>query len=58
MIHEQLLQIKLVYQGGLVIMSLTRLASLLMAIPLLDNMGIYNLFLAVILALQIIHMQV
>ena len=58
MINEQLLQIKLAYQGGLVIMSLTRPALLLMAIALLVNMDIYNLFLAAILAQQIIHMQV
>ena len=57
-IHEQLLQIKSAYQGGLVIMSLTRPALLLMAIALLVNMDIYNLFLAAILAQQIIHMQV
>ena len=58
MINEQLLQIKLAYQAGLAIMLSTRLALLLMAIPLLPNMDIYNLFLAAILAQQIIHMQV
>ena len=58
MIHEQLLQIKSAYQVGLAIMSLTRPALLLMAIALLVNMDIYNLFLAAILAQQIIHMQV
>ena len=56
-IHEQLLQIKSAYLVGLAIMSSTRLALLLMAIPLLPNMDIYNLFLAAIPALQIIHMQ-
>ena len=58
MINEQLLQIKSAYQVGLVIMSLTRQALLLMAIALLANMDIYNLFWAAIPALQIIHMQV
>ena len=58
MINEQLLQIKSAYQAGLAIMSSTRPASLLMAIPLLPNMDTYNLFLAAIPALQIIHMQV
>ena len=58
MINEKLLQIKSVYQAGLAIMSSTHQALLLMAIPLLPNMDIYNLFLAVILAQQIIHMQV
>ena len=58
MINEQLLQIKSAYQAGLAIMLSTRPASLLMAILLLPNMDIYNLFLAVILAQQIIHMQV
>ena len=58
MINEQLLQIKSAYQAGLAIMLSTRPASLLMAILLLLNMDIYNLFLAVIQALQIIHMQV
>ena len=58
MINEQLLQIKSAYQADLAIMSSTHPALLLMAIPLLDNMVIYNLFLAVIQALQIIHMQV
>ena len=58
MINEQLLQIKSAYQAGLAIMSLTRLALLLMAILLLHNMVIYNLFLDAIQALQIIHMQV
>ena len=58
MIHEQLLQIKSAYQDGLAIMSSTRLALLLMAILLLHNMDIYNLFLDAIPALQIIHMQV
>ena len=57
MINEQLLQIKSADQAGLAIMSSTRPALLLMAIPLLPNMVIYSLFLAVILALQIIHMQ-
>ena len=57
MINEQLLQIKSAYQAGLAIMSLTRLALLLMAILLRLNMDIYNLFLAAILAQQIIHMQ-
>ena len=57
-IHEQLLQIKSAYQDDLAIMSSTRPALLLMAILLLHNMDIYNLFLAVIQALQIIHMQV
>ena len=56
-INEQLLQIKSAYQAGLAIMSLTRLALLLMAILLLHNMDIYNLFLAAILAQQIIHIQ-
>ena len=58
MINEQFLQIKSAYQAGLAIMSLTRQALLLMAIALLINMDIYNLFLAAIPALQIIHMQV
>ena len=58
MINEQLLQIKSVYQAGLAIMSSTHQASLLMAIHLRLNMVIYNLFLAVIQALKIIHMQV
>ena len=58
MINEQLLQIKSAYQDDLAIMSSTRPASLLMAIPLLLNMVIYNLFLDAIRALQIIHMQV
>ena len=57
MIHEQLLQIKSAYQAGPAIMSSTRPASLLMAILLLLNMDIYNLFLVAIQALQIIHMQ-
>ena len=57
MINEQLLQIKLAYLVGLAIMSLTRLALLLMAIALLLNMDIYNLFLVVIPAQQIIHIQ-
>ena len=57
-IHEQLLQIKSAYQDDLAIMSSTRPASLLMAIPLLPNMDTYNLFLVAIQALQIIHMQV
>ena len=57
-IHEQLLQTKSVYQAGLAIMLLTLPALLLMAILLLHNMDIYNLFLAAILAQQIIHMQV
>ena len=58
MINEQFLQIKSAYQAGLAIMSSTLPALLLMAILLLPNMDIYNLFLAVILAQQIIHMQV
>ena len=58
MINEQLLQIKSAYQAGLAIMSSTRPALLLMAIQLLHNMDIYNLFLDAIPALQIIHMQV
>ena len=58
MINEQLLQIKSAYQVGLAIMSLIRPALLLMAIALLVNMDIYNLFLAAIPALQIIHIQV
>ena len=57
MINEQLLQIKSAYQAGLAIMSSTHQALLLMAILLLPNMGIYNLFLDAIPALQIIHMQ-
>ena len=56
-INEQLLQIKSAYQAGLAIMSSTHQALLLMAILLLPNMVIYNLFLVVILAQQIIHMQ-
>ena len=58
MINEQLLQIKSAYQAGLAIMSSTRPALLLMAIHLRLNMVIYNLFLAVILVQQIIHIQV
>ena len=58
MINEQLSQIKSAYQAGLAIMSSTRPALLLMAILLLLNMVIYSLFLAAILDLQIIHMQV
>ena len=58
MINEQLLRIKSAYQADLVIMSSTRPALLLMAIPLLPNMDIYNLFLVAILAQQIIHLQV
>ena len=58
MINEQLLQIKSAYQAGLAIMLSTLPALLLMAILLLPNMGTYNLFLAAIRALQIIHMQV
>lgn len=58
MIHEQLLQIKSAYQVGLAIMLSTHPALLLMVILLRVNMDIYNLFLAAILALQIIHMQV
>ena len=56
-IHEQLLQIKSAYQDDLAIMSSTRPASLLMAILLLHNMDIYNLFFAASQAQQIIHMQ-
>lgn len=58
MINEQLLQIKSAYQAGLAIMLSTLPALLLMAILLLPNMDTYNLFLAAILAQQIIHMQV
>ena len=58
MINEQLLQIKLAYLVGLAIMLSTRQVLLLMAIQLLHNMDIYNLFLDAIPALQIIHMQV
>ena len=57
MINEQLLQIKSAYLVGLAIMLSTRPALLLMAIALLVNMVIYNLFLAVIQAQQIIHIQ-
>ena len=57
-IHEQLLQIKSAYQAGLAIMSSTRQVLLRMAILLLLNMVIYNLFLDAIPALQIIHIQV
>lgn len=58
MINEQLLQIKSAYQDDLAIMSSTHQALLLMAIHLRLNMDIYNLFLAAIQALQIIHTQV
>ena len=58
MINEQLLQIKSAYQAGLAIMLSIRPALLLMAILLRLNMVTYNLFLAVILVQQIIHIQV
>ena len=57
MINEQLSQIKSAYQAGLVIMSSTHPASLLMATQLLPNMDIYNLFLDATQARQIIHIQ-